>query len=224
MKTLKSFGCSFVYGSDLPDSNIEPTDYVTGFVPSNLTWPALISKQLNLTHECYALPGQGNFKIYSDILANSYRDEKSVFVINWTWIDRFDYVDSEGYWKTLRPANENQEQRFYYRHLHSQLSDMITSASYIVAAAEHLKSLNCPYIMTYMDYNLLTPIDPTWHDPRYLEVLQEKLGKILVDFNGNNFLDWSRANNFAVSKSWHPLETAHAAAADYWLPAVQQLL
>lgn len=224
MKTIKSFGCSFIYGSDLEDANIESTDYVTGFVPSSLTWPALISKQLNLTYECYALPGQGNFKIYSDILANSYQNEDSIFVINWTWIDRFDYVDNEGYWKTLRPADENQKQKFYYRHLHSQLCDMISSASYIVSASEHLASLNCPYIMTYMDYNLLTSIDANWHDPRYLEVLQKKLQKILVNFDGKNFLDWSRNNNFAISDSWHPLEQAHCAAAEYWLPAVEKLL
>jgi hypothetical protein len=224
MTTIKSFGCSFIYGSDLEDANIEVTDFVTGFVPSHLTWPALISKTLNLKYDCYALPGQGNFKIYSDILANSYCNEDSIFIINWTWIDRFDYVDLQGYWKTLRPAEENYEQKFYYRHLHSQLCDMIFDASYIVSAAEHLRSLNCPFIMTYMDYNLTTPIDPTWHDPRYLEILQEKLQKILVNFDGKNFLDWSRHNKFEISPNWHPLETAHRAAADFWLPAVNQLL
>ena len=224
MKKIKSFGCSFVYGSDLADADIEQTDFVTRYVPSSLTWPALISKQIKSEYECYALPGQGNFKIYSDILANSYHNEDSIFLINWTWTDRFDYVDSDGYWNTLRPADENQEQKFYYRHLHSQLCDTISSASYIVSAAEHLKSLNCSYIMTYMDYNLTTPIDTNWHDPRYLEVLQQKLQKILVDFNGENFLDWSKSNNFKISKYWHPLDEAHQAAADHWLPAVKQLL
>jgi hypothetical protein len=224
MKTIKSFGCSFVYGSDLEDANIEATDFVTGYVPSLLTWPALISQKLNLEYHCYALPGQGNFKIYTDILANSYANDGSIYLINWTWIDRFDYVDQEGYWKTLRPAQENHEQKFYYRHLHSQLCDTILTASYIVSAAEHLKSLNCPFIMTYMDHNLIVPIDPSWHDPRYLEVLQHKLRQILVDFDGKNFLDWSRENNFEVSSQWHPLESAHAAAAEYWLPAIRELL
>jgi hypothetical protein len=224
MKTLKSFGCSFIYGSELGDSNFELANAVTGFGPSFKTWPALISKQLNLNYECYALPGQGNFKIYTDILANSYANDQSVYLINWTWIDRFDYVDQQGYWKTLRPAQENHEQEFYYRHLHSQLCDTISTASYIVSTAEHLTSLNCPYIMTYMDNNLLTPIDPTWHDPRYLEVLQHKLKKILVDFDGSNFLDWSKHHHYPVSDTWHPLEQAHAAAAKYWLPAVEKLL
>jgi hypothetical protein len=179
MKTLKSFGCSFVYGSELLDTDIRFLNE-----PSKSTWPALIATDLNINYKCYALPGQGNFKIYCDILANSYQDEDSVFLINWTWIDRFDYVASTEYWATLRPAEENPEQLFYYRHLHSQLCDMISNASYIVSAAEHLKSLNCTYVMTYMDNNLLTPIDPDWHDPRYLEVLQQKLKDILFNFDG----------------------------------------
>jgi len=219
MTTIKSFGCSFIYGSDLTDASlVHPID------PSRSTWPALIAKQLNLDYECYALPGQGNFKIYCDVLANSYLNEQSVFLINWTWIDRYDYVTLDGYWNTLRPADENQEQKFYYRHLHSQLCDMISDASYIVSAAEHLTSLNCPYVMTYMDYNLLTPLNIHWHDPRYLEILQQKLKKILVDFDKKNFLDWSIQQEYEISNTLHPLEAAHQAAAEYWLPTVEQLL
>lgn len=223
---LKSFGCSFVYGSDLFDSEQFAflLNKYSSEQASSLTWPALIAEQLNLEYECYATPGQGNFKIYCDILSNSYQNDQSIYLINWTWIDRFDYVDHIEQWRTIRPAEDSELEKFYYRNFHSQLCDTISSASYIVSAAEHLTSLNCPYIMTYMDYNLLTIIDPTWHDPRYLEVLQQKLQKILVNFDDKNFLDWSRDNNFAISDSWHPLEDAHAAAAEYWLPEVKKLL
>jgi hypothetical protein len=220
MKTIKSFGCSFFYGSDLFDdiSKFNDTEF------SYLTWPAVISKKLNLNYECYARPGQGNFKIYCDILANSYKNDNSIYLINWSWIDRFDFIDQHEQWVTLRPTENVSTSKFYYRNFHSQLHDMISNASYIVSAAEHLTSLNCLYIMTYMDDNLLTPIDPNWHDPRYLEILQQKLCKILTNFDGKNFLDWSRSNNFEISKNWHPLESAHQAAADYWLPAVERLL
>jgi len=218
MTKLKSFGCSFIFGSDLCDiNNIE-------YKPSESTWPALIAKQLDLEYECYALPGQGNFKIYCDILANSYANDGSIYVINWTWIDRFDYVDSQEQWQTLRPAQENATQDFYYRNLHSQLKDMIANASWIVSAAEHLMSLGCKFIMTYMDHNLLTPIDTNWHDPRYLEILQQKLSNVLVNFEGMNFLYWSRKNSFPVSTAWHPLEDAHLAAATYWSPVIKKLL
>jgi hypothetical protein len=221
---LKSFGCSFIYGSELADSLVEVVDVNPWFAESNLTWPALIAKNLNLDYECHALPGQGNFKIFCDILANSYCDDQSVYLINWTWIDRFDYVDQNEHWDTLRPANENPQQQFYYRHLHSQLCDMISDASYIVSAAQHLQSLQRPFLMTFMDYNLLSPVDPNWHDPRYLEVLQNKLKTHLLNFDGLNFLDWSRKNNFSIGPDGHPLEQAHAAAAAYWLSAVNKLL
>jgi hypothetical protein len=227
MKILKSFGCSFVFGNDLDEYYLEsyhvPNDGVQ-WHSCESTWPALIAKKLNLEYQCYARPGQGNFKIFCDILSNSYKNDQSVYLINWTWIDRFDYVDNYESWKTLRPAESSDLEKFYYRNLHSQLCDMISTASYVVSAAEHLTSLNCPYIMTYMDYNLLTPINPDWHDPRYFEVLQEKLKKILVNFDGMNFLDWSRANKFPISDAWHPLKEAHAAAAEYWLPTVKKLL
>jgi hypothetical protein len=219
MTKLKSFGCSFIFGSELHDTALE-----TGRSPSLSTWPALIAKKLNLEYECHALPGQGNFKIYCDILANSYQDDNSIYIINWTWIDRHDYIDAHEQWDTLRPAQENQLQDFYYRNLHSQLNDMISNASWIVSAAEHLRSLGCPFVMTYMDYNLLNPIDPNWHDPRYLEILQLKLKDILKSFNGLNFLDWSKKNDYKTGLAWHPLEAAHQAAADYWLPHVQSLV
>lgn len=226
MTTIKSFGCSFVYGSGLIDSTqfYPIVNKFFSIQPSLLTWPALIAKQLNLVYECYATPGQGNFKIYCDILANSYPNDQSIYLINWTWIDRFDYVNHNEQWNTIRPAEDSELEKFYYQNLHSQLCDMINSAGYIVSAAEHLTSLNCPYIMTYMDNNLLMPIDPNWQDPRYLRVLQSKLDTILVNFDSMNFLGWSKKNNFPISDTLHPLEEAHAAAADYWLPSVEKLL
>jgi hypothetical protein len=220
MKTLKSFGCSFIYGTDLSDDISKFND--TKF--SNLTWPALTAKKLNLNYECYARPGQGNFKIYTDILTNSITKDSSLFVINWTWIDRFDYIDRNESWQTLRPAQENPLQKFYYQNLHSQIHDMISNATYIVAAAQHLQDLQIPFIMTYMDHLLFETINLGWHNPKYVESLQHKLSSILTNFDGVNFLEWSCANNYAVSKQWHPLEEAHSAAADFWLPEVKKLI
>jgi hypothetical protein len=216
MNTLKSFGCSFVYGSDLPDC--------TDFNCSKLTWPALTADQLDIEYQCHAKPGQGNFKIYADILANSTPQEPSIFVVNWTWIDRFDYVDHRESWQTLRPAEENQLQKFYYRNLHSQIRDMIADATYIVATAQHLQELQIPFFMTYMDSLLFEKVDANWHNPKYVESLQRKLSSILTDFNSLNFLDWSRANNYAVSKRWHPLEEAHRSAAEYHYSAIKNLM
>jgi hypothetical protein len=215
MKTLKSFGCSFIYGSDLLDC--------TDFNHSQLTWPALIASELNFKYQCLARPGQGNFKIYADILANSDPDEDSIFLINWTWIDRYDYIDHQETWQTLRPANENQLQKFYYQNLHSQMHDMIRDATFILSAARHLQQLKIPYVMTYMDDLLFESVDLSWHNPKYVESLQVNLTTVLESFDGVNFLTWAKNNNFEISQHWHPLEAAHSAAAKFWGATVKTL-
>ena len=37
----------------------------------------------------------------------------------------------------------------------------------------------------------------------------------ILDFEGQTFLEWSHSNNFKCGPNGHPLEDAHAAAADY---------
>jgi hypothetical protein len=93
-----------------------------------------------------------------------------------------------------------------------------------VLAAQHLQEQGIPYVMSCMDHLLFETVDPDWHNPKYMESLQHKLGNILINFDKLNFLDWSRQHNFPVSATWHPLEAAHRAAADHWLPQIQSLV
>ena len=69
---LKSFGCSFTYGSDLHDCKkyLEENNKT---VPSQYTWPALLANEFDMSYECFASPGAGNFKTLDD--AVKYRDE-----------------------------------------------------------------------------------------------------------------------------------------------------
>ena len=62
--TLKSFGCSFIFGSDLADDGRDGP-YAT---PSQLTWPALLAQHLGRDYQCYARPGSGNLQILNTIL------------------------------------------------------------------------------------------------------------------------------------------------------------
>ena len=216
---IKSFGCSFIYGSDLGDFPDCP-----GQEFSLSTWPALIASRLDLEYECYALPGQGNFKILSDIIAQASLDDPSVMIINWTWIDRFDYVNNQEQWDTLRPSNTREEEKFYYRNLHSQYHDMLSSAYHVNSAIDFLTESCYPFVMTYMDYNLLSTVDPNWHDPRCLEVIQQKISKHLTNFNGDNLIDWSKKQGFPISSTLHPLNDAHSAAADFMQHRVESIL
>ena len=63
-----------------------------------------------------------------------------------------------------------------------------------------------------------------WHAPEFVRHLQQEVRSYIHDFEGHNFLDWSRNRGFEISSSEHPLEKAHAAAADYMLPKIKKIL
>ncbi len=218
---IKSFGCSFIYGSELDD---DYPVYGNFRDQSKLTWPSLLAQTFDLEYECYAYPGQGNFKILCDLITQASLDDPAVMIINWTWIDRFDYVDNFEKWSTIRPSGNCSVANYYYRNLHSQLHDMLRSIYHINTAVDFLRERQMPFVMTYMDYDILTPIDPNWHDPRYCEIMQNKIARYLHDFDGKNFLDWSKSNGFAISDAGHPLEQAHQAAARHFADPVWTLL
>ena len=201
---LKSFGCSFIFGADLSD-DVKGTH-------SQLTWPALLSKNLNCEYECHARSGSGNLQILESILNqidNSTVDD--LFVIGWTWIDRFDYYssDTKPYthpWTTILPSEQSMIAKTYYKNLHSEYKDKFTSLTYINTAIDQLKQNNLRYVMTYIDRLLF---DQRWHTTPAVRQLQRQVEPEMTLFNGQTFLEWSRANNYTESKLWHPLDDAH---------------
>jgi hypothetical protein len=213
---IKSFGCSFTFGTDLPDVD-GTVDLPT---PSQLTWPALSAKQLDLPYECFAFPGCGNLQILEQVLNQSAIDDPSFFIVNWTWIDRFDYVGPDGdQWHTVRPTNKDSVSKNFYKNLHSQYQDTLTSLIYIQTAVETLNRKKIPFLMTCIDDLLLDHQSVSSFALRHLQLY---LQQFLTSFEGMNFLSWSRKHNFAESKLWHPLEPAHQAAAEYMVKIVDK--
>jgi hypothetical protein len=75
---LTSFGCSFIFGSELNDSSITAGN----LIPSKHTWPAHLAQHLNATYECHARPGAGNLQILEKILNQaSNKVDHDLFVI-----------------------------------------------------------------------------------------------------------------------------------------------
>jgi hypothetical protein len=219
---IVSFGCSFMYGTDLSDCHGKNS-------PSQLTWPALIAKKMGLQYQCYANGGSGNLSIADYVLNYIPYHLDDLFIIKWTFIDRFDYNDPQGHYvkngvktyKTLAPNNKNKIDQFYYRHIHSEYRDKLTNLMYIKLVLDSLQENRCKFLMTYVDpllfcnkWNFLPPVIK----------LQQQLRPYMLDFDNTGFVDWSQKNNFPISNTLHPLETAHQAAAEYCLPAVEQLL
>jgi len=214
---LKSFGCSFIFGTDLADDGRNKS-YATG---SQLTWPALLAQDLNYKYYTYARPGSGNLRILDSVLRESVDNDKKIFVIGWTWMDRFDYTVSptpngvhfwdgvgEEQWKTIMPVDRDQQAKTYYRDLHSQLRDKFTSLINIKIAIDTLKQKNIPFIMTYIDELLF---ETSWHTSVPIMDLQEYIRPYMTKFEDQTFLDWTKNKGFPISETLHPLEEAHDA-------------
>jgi hypothetical protein len=214
---LKSFGCSFIFGTDLHDEG-RPGTFAG---PSQLTWPALMAKTTGLDYDCYARPGAGNLRILENVLSHATSGNKDLFVIGWTWIDRFDYTTTQDEWKTLLPVDNSALAKTYYKDLHSQYRDKLTTLLQIRTAIDTLNQQQIPFIMTYMDDLIF---ESKWHATPAVISLQEFIRPYMMTFEGKNFLDWARAKNYEISPTLHPLETAHAAAAKSMLKEIQKSL
>jgi hypothetical protein len=208
MTKLKSFGCSFVYGDDLRDTFKYPAP-----LWSTYTWPALLSRHLKLRYVCHAYPGAGNLQILDSLLKEVDDPEPAVYVISWTWIDRFDYTDpASTKWCTIRPTDTDSASQHYYRQLHSQYRDKLTTLTYISAAISALLACGHKFIMTYQDPLIF---ETKWHASPAIQTLQNYVNPHMTNFEGMSFLDWSQHHGHAISPAWHPLESAHRAAFEY---------
>ena len=214
---LKSFGCSFIFGSELADDGRDGL-YAT---PSQLTWPAHLARHLAKEYQCYARPGAGNLQILEQILNQEAGSNKSdLFVIGWTWIDRFDYYPansnnpSRSPWRTIMPIDESELAKIYYRDLHSEYRDKFTCLSYIKLSIDTLNQTGIPFIMTYMDELLF---DQQWHTSPAIINLQEYIKPYMTKFEKQSFLNWSRDKGYPETAAWHPLEEAHCAAGAYMI-------
>lgn len=220
---LKSFGCSFIYGTDLSDSE-------TSGSYSHMTWPALLAARFDLPYRCYAGGGHGNLSILDRLSHEIYRDPGSLFVIQWTYIDRFDYSDPNGVhfnkaiindWLTIRPASETPQSEFFFREIHSEYRDKLTNLIYMKMAIDLLRENNCKFFMTCLDKLVLCS---EYHVSHCMKEWQKYLLSNMVFFEGKDFLSWSNHQRFPTGKTSHPLEEAHAAASDLMAPVIDAIL
>lgn len=217
---LKSFGCSFVSGVDLKDFD---SDSKLAFPYSRLTFPALIAQRLGLEYHSVSRGGAGNLAIMHWLLSEVTSDD--IVMVNWTYINRFDYVDTGELWKSILPGQTGDREKFFLQNLHSDLRDQLQTLSCINTVVNYLKSNQIPYFMTYMDHLLTTDVRNVWHNPQSLNRLQSMVSPHLNSFQGTDFVTWSKQLGFPISQPGnHPLEQAHSAAADLLIDQVASLL
>ena len=208
---VKSFGCSFIFGTDLPDQ--------TDSFPSRLTWPAIFSQQQGHHYRCHAQGGIGNMAIADAALTEIAQNYTALFIIGWTWIDRFDYVKENSksphdLWNTVRPTDTDTVSKTYYQHLHSELRDKFSSLMAMRLVIDSLRDRGFPFIMTYQDELLF---DRRYNTTPAILALQDYVEPYMTQFEGETFLNWSRNKGYPESARWHPLEAAHQAAGDYMI-------
>ena len=229
---LKSFGCSFIFGTDLHDNN-QSTLKLAG-IPSNFTWPALLAKKRAWNYACFARPGSGNLQILEQLLNQLVDVDPAVYVVAWTWVDRFDYVkvmdqsdtpwpirlplgqkynsaDVSRLWKTIVPVDTSDIAETYYKILHNEYRDKLTTLIHVKTAIDALKTSGNQFIMTYMDDLMF---DTRWNTSPAVSALQQYCKPYMTQFDGKNFLDFSREKGFKISTALHPLEPAHESAAE----------
>ena len=215
---IKAFGCSFIWGTDLSDAKFPLGSYHT--------WPALIARARALDYKNCAIGGIGNTQIAAMIATELGEDDNadSIYVIQWTWADRFDYIDNEQMWQTLRPSLEMAHAENYYRNLHSDFLDRFTSLQNIAATVALLNRHDQKFIMTALDTSLRDPVSADYFHPAILDSYWNMVCSYLHWFQDLDFLSWSRKHGFAESKLCHPLEDAHVGAAQLMLPALDVML
>jgi hypothetical protein len=117
-------------------------------------------------------------------------------------------------WNTIVPTEQTDTAKTYYRDLHSEYRDKLTSLVAVKTVIDTLNQKKLPFIMTYIDDLMF---DTTHHvSPAVIE-LQEYVRPYMTRFDDMNFLDWSKHRSYPIGKAAHPLDQAHAAAAKYML-------
>ena len=144
---IKSFGCSFIFGSELADEKLARKNENPLAQFSKLTWPALLANHFNYNYHCYARPGSGNFQIMEKILSHiAGIIDTDLYIISWSWIDRFDYINPKaveytpyGFWKTIMPIDTDSTACNYYKDLHSEYRDKLSTLVCIKLVIDTLK-------------------------------------------------------------------------------------
>lgn len=210
-----AIGDSFTRGDELADC---PINQSLEKNHSNMTWPALIAKEHNIDYKCSAIGGKGNHWISWQVAAyiHNYKSVDSLFIINWSWLERFDYVNIDNdEWLTTHPRHENKLDHYFYRNLDSDLWNVHRNRQQIHSTVALLKEHNIDFIMTCIDPLCSTDV---WSN-RSTEWTQSMsildISSNITTFDNMTFLEWSHINDFKCGPNGHPLEDAHSAAAQY---------
>jgi hypothetical protein len=223
-KRVVALGDSFTRGDELADCPMQLAD-TREIAHSNYTWPAIIAKTLGIEYRCVAVGGRGNqwisWALQWAINPNISLHANSLFIINWTYFGRFDFVNPSDTWKTASP---NDMDKSFQRHIDSDIYNLFRNLQIIHSTLCLLEANNINFIFTCQDSTLKQTIDtlrPTypfcdqnmWRQS--VQILSETVVPTINEFDNCTFKEWSINNGYEIGTHGHPLEKAHAEAAKY---------
>tara|TARA_Y100000310_G_C20394973_1_gene674645 strand:- start:126 stop:746 length:621 start_codon:yes stop_codon:yes gene_type:complete len=118
------------------------------FEDDSLIWSPsagqLISEHNNLGWDTYAKGGQGNFYIFNSIITNIKRKDYKLALINWSSINRKDYITNFSNWQVDGYVTVLKIDNTHYSPTDQVLFE---SLNYIASAQLIFESLHIPYCM-----------------------------------------------------------------------------
>jgi hypothetical protein len=226
---LVAGGDSFIHGNELSDWDIRSTQ------DSKLTFAALLARDFGFDYVSCARPGNANDAILRmtinkcEQVRNDGKD--CVVIVGWTFVPRFEFpfefnTDSPDtpfatisiYNETNRPLVKDFAKHFF-RNVNSDWFPHFNTVKSIVLLQQYLKFNNIPFIFTATDnvvfsYTNDELLKPYWRmvdfDNWYMFPAAEEPWNTT---SPRGFYQWAVENKYEIGPYQHPLDRAHADAA-----------
>ena len=207
-KKVIAVGDSFTRGDELTDCSTH-SRIAPHHTHSLSTWPALVAKKLGIEYDCMTIGGRGNHWISMSVSTYLEKHRDALFIINWSWFERFDYIDVvTGEWTVTHPRHTDQLDHYFYKHIDSERWNLHRNLQQIHSTICLLEQNSIDFIMTCIDPML-------YNKENFVTPLQAQVNHYIVNFYGYTFLEWAKHKNFEIGPGGHPLEKAHVEAAKY---------
>ena len=148
MGRLITFGCSYTYGTGLPDCKNWMFDKLHNLKPSEMGWASLLADKLDLELINESFPGSSNTEIMYNVLKHKYKQD-DVIVIMWTHYVRdmlFNSVHKYPFFRDrLGPWAKTHKERLWAEYL-SEKDYAMKSWFHIHHADLHLQKQGVKYI------------------------------------------------------------------------------
>ena len=237
MGKLIAGGDSFIYGSELKDCiDSQGREQV-----SQLTYPALIAKEINMEYVCVARPGYSNAAIRRTVMdACEQYNDIGLVIVSWSFSGRYEFRINEqwkqiSHWSAIDDIKDI-EQKFQFNNpivlqhhadelLHAKQSGLSEFAKWLYTNTDYVAEIydtlsNVIMLQQYLTLNdipyIFTAADRSSIDVNIndesVETLQKQLSKLWGWFDNKGFYNWAQDMKFPFATT-HPREEAHIEAA-----------